>query len=89
MSRPLSLPSRRPLLAFKVQGRSEEGSTTSSFVLARRRKDELQLLCFRVTSEMSAEVKKEIRLEIAHVLFIDIVGYTKLLINDQKRRNVY
>src|SRR6266540_4855001 len=32
---------------------------------------------------MSAEVKKEIALEIAHVLFIDIVGYSKLSINDQ------
>ncbi|HEY5991692.1 MAG TPA: adenylate/guanylate cyclase domain-containing protein, partial [Candidatus Udaeobacter sp.] len=32
---------------------------------------------------MSAEVKKEVQLEIAHVLFIDIVGYSKLLINDQ------
>jgi hypothetical protein len=26
---------------------------------------------------MSTEVKKEIQLEIAHVLFIDIVGYSK------------
>jgi len=33
---------------------------------------------------MSAEVKKEIRLEIAHVLFIDIVGYSKLLIDEQR-----
>src|SRR6478609_5773936 len=32
---------------------------------------------------MVAEVKKEIQLEIAHVLFIDIVGYSKLSINDQ------
>jgi TolB-like protein/Tfp pilus assembly protein PilF len=32
---------------------------------------------------MSAEVKKEIELEIGHVLFIDIVGYSKLSINDQ------
>src|SRR5438874_11503670 len=32
---------------------------------------------------MPAEVKKEIELEIAHVLFIDIVGYSKLSINDQ------
>jgi len=32
---------------------------------------------------MPTEIKKEIRLEIAHVLFIDIVGYTKLLINEQ------
>src|SRR4030095_5019164 len=34
--------------------------------------------------EMSAEVKREIELEIAHVLFIDIVGYSKLLINEQR-----
>jgi serine/threonine-protein kinase len=32
---------------------------------------------------MSAEVKKDIQLEIAHVLFIDIVGYSKLSINEQ------
>jgi hypothetical protein len=32
---------------------------------------------------MSAEVKKEIELEIAHVLFIDIVGYSKLLIDEE------
>src|SRR6201993_3484869 len=32
---------------------------------------------------MPAEVKKEIELEIAHVLFIDIVGYSKRSINDQ------
>jgi TolB-like protein/tetratricopeptide (TPR) repeat protein len=34
---------------------------------------------------MAAEIKKEIELEIAHVLFVDIVGYSKLLINDQRR----
>src|SRR5437763_13295136 len=32
---------------------------------------------------MSFEIKKEIELEIAHVLFIDIVGYSKLSINEQ------
>jgi class 3 adenylate cyclase len=32
---------------------------------------------------MSTEIKKEIALEIAHVLFVDIVGYSKLSINDQ------
>src|SRR3979411_611266 len=32
---------------------------------------------------MPSEIKKEIQLEIAHVLFIDIVGYSKLSINDQ------
>src|SRR6266436_1439267 len=33
---------------------------------------------------MSAELKKEIQIEIAHVLFIDVVGYSKLLINEQR-----
>src|SRR5881296_3867638 len=33
---------------------------------------------------MSAEIKKEIQLEIAHVLFTDIVGYSKLPINEQR-----
>jgi TolB-like protein/Tfp pilus assembly protein PilF len=31
-----------------------------------------------------AEVKEQIRLEVAHVLFIDIVGYSKLSINEQR-----
>src|SRR6478672_4287503 len=35
---------------------------------------------------MAAETKKEIGLEIGHVLFIDIVGYSKLLIEEQKER---
>ena len=34
---------------------------------------------------MSTEVKKEIELEIAYVLFIDIVGYSKLLVDQQRR----
>jgi hypothetical protein len=32
---------------------------------------------------MAAEVKKEIELEIAHVVFIDIVGYSKLPANER------
>src|SRR5712672_462907 len=32
---------------------------------------------------MAAEVRKEIELEIAHVLFLDIVGYSKLSVNEQ------
>src|SRR5258708_2074322 len=32
---------------------------------------------------MAAETKKQIALEIAHVLFIDLVGYSKLSINEQ------
>src|SRR5436189_2480978 len=35
---------------------------------------------------MPAEVKKEIELEIAHVLFLDIVGYSKLSVNEQHGR---
>src|SRR5262245_66431076 len=32
---------------------------------------------------MAAEIKKEIELEIAHVLFIDIVGYSTVSAHDQ------
>jgi TolB-like protein/class 3 adenylate cyclase/Tfp pilus assembly protein PilF len=35
---------------------------------------------------MPAEVNKEIELEIAHVLFLDIVGYSKLSVNEQHGR---
>src|SRR5438093_11416577 len=34
---------------------------------------------------MSTEIKKEIVLEIAYVLFIDIVGYSKLVTHEQRR----
>jgi len=35
---------------------------------------------------MPTEVKKEIELEIAHVLFIDIVAYSKLSVSEQHAR---
>ena len=35
---------------------------------------------------MDAQIKKEIGLEIGHVLFIDIVGYSKLLITEQSEQ---
>ena len=35
---------------------------------------------------MSAETTKEIQLEVGHVLFIDIVGYSKLLITEQREQ---
>jgi TolB-like protein/class 3 adenylate cyclase/Tfp pilus assembly protein PilF len=35
---------------------------------------------------VSTEVQKEIELEIAHVLFLDIVGYSKLSVNEQHGR---
>jgi hypothetical protein len=34
---------------------------------------------------VSVEVKKEIELEIAYVLFVDIVGYSKLVTSEQRR----
>jgi TolB-like protein/class 3 adenylate cyclase len=34
-------------------------------------------------SDVTRKISKELRLEIAHVLFIDIVGYSKLLIDEQ------
>ena len=33
---------------------------------------------------MATEVKPNLHLEIAHVLFIDLVGYSKRLINEQR-----
>ena len=35
---------------------------------------------------MSAEANKEIQLETGHVLFIDIVSYSKLLITEQSEQ---
>jgi TolB-like protein/Flp pilus assembly protein TadD len=35
---------------------------------------------------MTSESESNLRLEIAHVLFIDLVGYSKLLIDEQKER---
>ena len=35
---------------------------------------------------MTVDVTKEIQLEIGHVLFIDIVGYSKLLITEQSEQ---
>jgi len=32
---------------------------------------------------VSTDIRKEIELEIAHVLFLDIVGYSKLLFKQQ------
>jgi len=35
---------------------------------------------------MSAERSPDVKFEVGHVLFIDIVGYTKLLITEQSER---
>src|SRR6516165_2325968 len=55
----------------------------ASFVLDYRQLDRDIFWSGRGNTDMSAEGKKEVQLEIAHVLFIDIVGYSKLSINDQ------
>ena len=36
------------------------------------------------TRQMSTEAKPNLQLEVAHVLFIDVVGYSKQLIDDQR-----
>jgi len=33
---------------------------------------------------MSAEIEPPLQVEIAHVFFIDVVGYSKLLMDDQR-----
>jgi hypothetical protein len=45
-------------------------------------------LCPRegLTSTMSAESVSDLKFEIGHVLFMDIVGYSKLLIHEQGER---
>ena len=48
-----------------------------------RRNYEIHVSLARPPDQMPIEIKKEIQLEIARVLFIDIVGYSKLSINDQ------
>ncbi len=35
---------------------------------------------------MSADSSSEVKFDIGHVLFIDIVGYSKLLINEQSEQ---
>src|SRR5246127_4647974 len=38
----------------------------------------------RSREEMGTKLKSDPHLEIAHVLFIDVVGYSKLLVNEQR-----
>src|SRR5260370_20342890 len=64
--------------SFSLSVRRESKRAESSPGLARSSRITID------RSWMSAEVKKEIQLEIAHVLFIDIVGYSKLSINEQR-----
>src|ERR1700745_1380175 len=69
----------------KFLGRDPNPSAKRRFRLDPADKSELirAIQCRGHPSPMSTEIKKQIALEIAHVLFIDIVGYSKLSINDQ------
>src|SRR2546426_7363833 len=44
--------------------------------------DRAQRRCLR-TEDISPEAKPDLQLEIAHLLLIDVVGYSKLLVNEQ------
>ena len=71
--------SRRP----SQRGRSSRRSPTISARLF----DRLLASCVNATAReyyMASEVKTDSELEIAHVLFIDTVGYSKLRINEQR-----
>ena len=65
-------------------GRADNVRQTS-FGLDRRREAELSIVLFSSKFiNVPAEVKEQIRLEVAHILFIDTVGYSKLSINEQR-----
>src|SRR5207249_7886628 len=69
-----------------VSGLRDDPSDVISQLCSRLSADELRLFFWRNTSppgtDMS-EINKQIELEIAHVLLIDVVGYSKLLVNEQ------
>ncbi len=54
-----------------------------AYLLSTRRKGIIRV-CKRVNAQdTSAELEPDLPLEIAHVLLIDVVGYSKLLVNEQ------
>src|SRR5436190_12465643 len=59
-------------------GQAAEGCAFSENSRPTRTKDDL-----RLTTNYSGHMATDVALEIAHVLFMDVVGYSKLLINDQ------
>src|SRR5436309_4501646 len=61
----------------------ECGSLWHTYLLSTRRKGIIKV-CRRVNAQSrSAETKPDLPLEIAHLLLIDVVGYSKLLVNEQ------
>lgn len=78
--------------AYRRRGRTVSGdslgkrappATAAAIVFIRRpARARLRLAGFRRPERMS-DIQANLHLEIAHILFIDVVGYSKLLINEQ------
>jgi TolB-like protein/Flp pilus assembly protein TadD len=78
--------------AFQVTRIKVECCGNERFVKARKSEPEELLRraeaasCLQSRNSMTAESSSDLRFEIGHVLFIDIVGYSKLLINEQSEQ---
>src|SRR5213595_2825748 len=74
------------MFAPLTSGLRDDPSDVISQLCSRLSADELRLFFWHNTSppgtDMS-EINKQAELEIAHVLLIDVVGYSKLLVNEQ------
>src|SRR6266513_4340010 len=57
--------------------------TVDAFLLSTRRKGFVRVCKGVNTQDTSAEPTPDLPLEIAHLLLIDVVGYSKLLVNEQ------
>src|SRR5438876_5216941 len=61
----------------------ESGSLWHTYLLSTRRKGIIKV-CRRVNAQdTSEELEPDLPLEIAHLLLIDVVGYSKLLVNEE------
>ena len=67
-----------------VRGRPTAADQTAGFLLVSHPARLLRLRCGRTLVNISAESQSGSELEIGHVLFMDVVGYSKLLLNEQK-----
>jgi len=61
----------------------ESGSLWHTYLLSTRRKGIIRFAKGVNAQDTSAEPKPDLPLEIAHVLLIDVVGYSRLLVNEQ------
>src|SRR5438132_10254965 len=67
----------------KIWGTQTALSPVDAYLLSNRRKGIIKV-CKRVNAQdTSAEPKPDLPLEIAHLLLIDVVGYSRLLVNEQ------